>query len=53
MIKGVPLGTVMAWLSWSSTGMPPARTRTAEVTQLAVTQGVGTALGAKGQPATM
>ena len=27
--KGVPVGTQIAWLSWSSTGTPPANTRVA------------------------
>src|SRR5205807_8520221 len=39
MFSGVPGATQTAWLSCSRTGAPPAVTRNAPVTQLAVTQG--------------
>jgi hypothetical protein len=48
---GVPFGAQTAWLSWSSTGMPIERTRTAPVTHCAVTHGTGDPETLKGQPA--
>jgi len=39
MFSPVPVGTHTAWLSCSSTGTPPARTRVDEVIHWAVTQG--------------
>jgi hypothetical protein len=53
IINGVPFGAQIAWLSMSSTGIPPAVTRRAAVTHCAVTQGLGAPDTLKGQPATV
>jgi hypothetical protein len=45
MINGVPVGTQMAWLSISNTGIPLDRMRTDPVTNCAVMQGPFAAMG--------
>ena len=51
-INGVPVGTQIAWLSISNTGMPFDRTRTDPVTNCAVMQGpLATMGGGSAQPA--
>jgi hypothetical protein len=45
MLSGVPVGVHTDWLSWSSTGWPPALIRVAALTQVAVTQGPLAAVG--------
>jgi hypothetical protein len=52
IMRGVPFGAHIAWLSSSNTGIPFDITRVAPVTQVAVTQGNGLPAGVtKGQPA--
>jgi hypothetical protein len=50
-IKPCPVGTQTAWLVWTITGRPPARTRVAPTTHCAVTHG-GLGTLASAQPAT-
>ena len=46
----LPFGAQTAWLSWSSTGTPPACTRVAAFTHWAVTHGRGPVGVVNGQP---
>jgi hypothetical protein len=50
MLSGVPFGAHIDWLSCMRIGMPPAFTRVAAVTHVAVTQGEGADATLKGQP---
>lgn len=52
-ISGVPVGAQTLTLSCSTTGWPPAVTRTAATVYWAVTQGPLPAVGTKVQPATV
>ncbi|ANH80392.1 hypothetical protein A8C56_04805 [Niabella ginsenosidivorans] len=52
IIKGVPFGTDIAWLSINNTGMPLQRIRVAPVVHCAVTQGTGEPDTLNGQPVT-
>jgi hypothetical protein len=50
-VRLTPFGVVVAWLSLSNTGSPPARTRVAALVHCAVTHGMGTpAAVVYGQP---
>jgi len=51
IVRGVPFGAHMAWLSSNKTGCPLEVTLVAAVTQLAVTQGDGEPDTLNGQPA--
>ena len=54
MIRGVPFGVHIAWLSINKTGIPFDITRVAPLTHCAVTQGMGLPAGVvNGQPATV
>jgi len=52
IMSGVPLGTQIAWLSSSKTGIPLEVTLAAAVTHWAVIQGTGEPDTLKGHPAT-
>jgi hypothetical protein len=53
IINGVPFGAHIAWLSNKITGIPPANTRVALVTNCAIRQGLGVVPATNGQPATV
>ena len=53
IIRGVPLGAQIAWLSNNNTGIPFENTRVAPVIQVAVTHGTGEPETLNGHPAIM